>query len=98
MYMYLLFVDCKLCTSCVLIITHMSSCTYRELVLIVKPRNLNRINPAPASLSESKLDDPGYMLRESLTILKESLVNGRSLLHYDVRMCVVWGRVGLGCV
>ncbi|XP_064402254.1 tyrosine-protein phosphatase non-receptor type 4-like [Halichondria panicea] len=55
----------------------------RELVLIVKPRNLNRINPAPASLSESKLDDPGYMLRESLTILKESLVNGRSLLHYD---------------
>ncbi len=65
--------------------------TCRELVLIVKPRNLNRINPAPASPSVSKLNDPGHMLRESLTMLKESLVNGRSLLHFDVRMCVGWG-------
>ena len=51
--------------------------------MIVKPRNLNRINPAPQS-SPVKLDDPGHMLRESLTTLKESLSSTKELLHFDV--------------
>lgn len=51
--------------------------------MIVKPRNLKRVNPALAS-SLPQVDDPGHMLRESLTTLKGSLTSTKGLLHFDV--------------
>lgn len=63
----------------------------RELVMIVKPRNLKRINPSLVS-PPPQVDDPGHMLRESLTTLKGSLTSTKGLLHFDVsellRLCL----------
>ena len=69
---------------------------YSELVIILKPRNLQKVHPtihalpstmtSPllATVSCPKLDDPGHMLRESLTALKGSLSSGKGQLHFDV--------------
>ena len=64
--------------------THTHTHIFRaELVMIVKPRNLKRVNPTyEASLPRP--DDPGHMLRESLTSLKGALTSNKGLLHFDV--------------
>ena len=66
-----------------------------ELVIVLKPRNLQKVLPSlriPSgvatpplhSFSAPKLNDPGHMLRESLTSLKGSLISGKGQLHFDV--------------
>ena len=56
-----------------------------EMVVIVKPRNLTRVNPATGSEALPHIPDPGHMLRQSLTYLKESLASGSALsLQFDV--------------
>ena len=55
-----------------------------ELVMIVKPRNLQRVNPILRSSAPTMDNDPGHMLRESLTSLKVTLSSGKGLLHFDV--------------
>jgi len=56
-----------------------------EMVVIVKPRNLTRVNPSTGSEALPKISDPGHMLRQSLTYLKESLASGSALsLQFDV--------------
>ena len=56
-----------------------------EMAVIVKPQNLTRDNPSTGSEALPKISDPGQMLRQSLTYLKESLASGNALsLQFDV--------------
>ena len=63
--------------------------TFSELILIVKPRDLSRINPTINKRSLPQISDPGHMLRESLTCLKEMFLSERALLHFDVSQLVL---------
>lgn len=57
--------------------------TPSELVLIIKPRDLSRVNPMVRAQASPQAADPGHMLRESLTHLKETIATGKALLHFD---------------
>jgi tyrosine-protein phosphatase non-receptor type 4 len=58
--------------------------TPMELILIVKPKDLSRTNPiVRTQTTESATSDPGQLLRQSLTYLKESLSNSMGLLQFD---------------
>ena len=56
-------------------------------VLLSHPPLL-RINPTLGREALSRISDPGHVLRESLTHLKETLSSGMAQLHFDVSIVV----------
>ncbi|XP_019850847.1 PREDICTED: tyrosine-protein phosphatase non-receptor type 4-like [Amphimedon queenslandica] len=55
-----------------------------QLVLIIKPRDLSRVDPTASGDSAPQFSsDPHTLLRESMVSLKESVLNGSVLVSFD---------------
>ncbi|XP_065896646.1 tyrosine-protein phosphatase non-receptor type 4-like [Dysidea avara] len=68
-----------------------------ELVLVIKPHDLSRINPLPMDQSTAQSDNPEENVKISLQQLRESLRDGTALLQFDQLYRRKPGMAALAC-